>query len=937
MRKRNLFFTSICMGAIFSNLIPINLVDAEDVIVSSSDTVSTDLTSEIIDQSISSVDETDKSTDLEENTTSSTEMTNQTESTKNSEESDETQVTDTDYYEPSPGVHSDLNPRLFSKRAVRSPIDVVYAGETNRPAANFIDVSSHNQTITVEQYKMMRTYGVTGVVVKLTEGTSYFNPYASSQIQNAKAAGMNVSVYHYSHYTSIAGAKAEAEYFAKKTNDLGLSKSTVMISDIEEGVMNNSSLNTNTESFKSYLNSLGYSKVGYYMSRSWLDVAGGHFNTSMFGKENIWVAQYPYTPTSSQNWNNDYSAWQWSSNFYFPGISHPFDINTDYTGLFTNNKEWDSSIPVTGVTTITDSNNRETLYNATTTVNAGDYSPTAVSYAVWSEKNGQDDLIWYPAQKNSDGTWSANINIARHETDGKYIVHTYVTMNNTAKIGVASNNFTVSQPSFSVNTTSYSSKTGTFDVIVKPNTKSGVKEIRVPVWSQADRSDLIWYIAQKQADGTYKTTVNIKDHKYNTGKYTVHVYLYSNNGLVNGAVASPVDVSIPLLGQTIIKDLNGKETNYTATTTLDTNSYQGTMTVHVAVWSNNDLKWYVASKENASTYNTNIDIRNHKNSGKYYADTYIKLANGTMKCISSDTFTVSQPSFSVNTTSYSSKTGTFDVIVKPNTKSGVKEIRVPVWSQADRSDLIWYIAQKQADGTYKTTVNIKDHKYNTGKYTVHVYLYSNNGLVNGAVASPVDVSIPLLGQTIIKDLNGKETNYTATTTLDTNSYQGTMTVHVAVWSNNDLKWYVASKENASTYNTNIDIRNHKNSGKYYADTYIKLANGTMKCISSDTFTVSQPSFSVNTTSYSSKTGTFDVIVKPNTKSGVKEIRVPVWNQADRSDLIWYIAQKQADGTYKTTVNIKDHKHNTGKYTVHVYLYSNNGLVNGAVASPVDVN
>ena len=53
----------------------------------------------------------------------------------------------------------------------------------------FIDISSHNGVISVSEFLSLKSQGITGVVVKLTEGTSYTNPYASSQISNAQAAG----------------------------------------------------------------------------------------------------------------------------------------------------------------------------------------------------------------------------------------------------------------------------------------------------------------------------------------------------------------------------------------------------------------------------------------------------------------------------------------------------------------------------------------------------------------------------------------------------------------------------------------------------------------------------------------------------------------------------------------------------------------------------
>ncbi|EOL47078.1 hypothetical protein UC7_01175, partial [Enterococcus caccae ATCC BAA-1240] len=41
-------------------------------------------------------------------------------------------------------------------------------------------------------------------------------------------------------------------------------------------------------------------------------------------------------------------------------------------------------------------------------------------------------------------------------------------------------------------------------------------------------------------DGTYKTTVDIKNHNYNVGTYKVHAYMYSNNGLTDSIAATSI-------------------------------------------------------------------------------------------------------------------------------------------------------------------------------------------------------------------------------------------------------------------------------------------------------------------------------------------------------------------------------------------------------------
>ncbi|WP_423217804.1 GBS Bsp-like repeat-containing protein [Streptococcus equinus] len=204
----------------------------------------------------------------------------------------------------------------------------------------FIDISSHNGVISVSEYQSLKRQGITGVVVKLTEGTSYTNPYARAQIANAQAAGLRVSAYHYSHYETAAEAKAEAQYFVNAAKSMGLSGATTMVNDMEEQAMLRSDLNANTQAWKDEMDRLGYNNNVYYTMASWLDVKGGKFNTSKFGMSNLWVAHYLYSTqyldqesAKSLSYYSNSAAWQYTS--ASPKLSHPLDESIDYTGRFT--------------------------------------------------------------------------------------------------------------------------------------------------------------------------------------------------------------------------------------------------------------------------------------------------------------------------------------------------------------------------------------------------------------------------------------------------------------------------------------------------------------------------------------------------------------------------------------------------------------------------
>ena len=48
-----------------------------------------------------------------------------------------------------------------------------------------------------------------------------------------------------------------------------------------------------------------------------------------------------------------------------------------------------------------------------------------VQFPVWSEQNGQDDIVWYAGVKQEDGTWTVSVPVKNHKSTGNYAVHVY--------------------------------------------------------------------------------------------------------------------------------------------------------------------------------------------------------------------------------------------------------------------------------------------------------------------------------------------------------------------------------------------------------------------------------------------------------------------------------------------------------------------------------
>lgn len=86
----------------------------------------------------------------------------------------------------------------------------------------FRDVSSNNGPISAESMKSFAKEGGDLIVIKVSEGTSYVNPYAEDTIAKAKKVGLIVVPYHFSCPDEGTAPSAEAAHFVQASRDVGL-------------------------------------------------------------------------------------------------------------------------------------------------------------------------------------------------------------------------------------------------------------------------------------------------------------------------------------------------------------------------------------------------------------------------------------------------------------------------------------------------------------------------------------------------------------------------------------------------------------------------------------------------------------------------------------------------------------------------------------------
>ena len=167
---------------------------------------------------------------------------------------------------------------------------------------------------------------------------------------------------------------------------------------------------------------------------------------------------------------------QWISYISYSGTRRYVDIATLKTTEFKPQEN-----RVSGDLTI--SNQTSNGFDVVVTnVSGGDKTVQEVRVPIWSDKNGQDDLTWYHADKQSDGSYKVHVDTASHKGDaGSYSVHLYYMLDG-KRTYITETTATVPQSNEShvrgelTNNGSYYSVRGKYDDIIIVNKKHGLSK-----------------------------------------------------------------------------------------------------------------------------------------------------------------------------------------------------------------------------------------------------------------------------------------------------------------------------------------------------------------------------------------------------------------------------------------------------------------------------
>ena len=355
---------------------------------------------------------------------------------------------------------------------------------------------------------------------------------------------------------------------------------------------------------------------------------------------------------------------------------------------------------------------------------------TQVWFPTWSEKNGQDDLQWYEAKKQADGSWTYSVALSRHNTTGTYIIHAY---GNNKKNLVAHTTAHVEKIPGPEMKAALSADGRYLDVTLTG--RGDLTQVWFPTWSQVNgQDDLRWHEAARQTDGSWTCRIALSDHS-GTGVYFIHAYGNNKKNLVAHTTVTVPQASQPSQpsqpeqpsqpvrsGMQAVLSADGRYLDVTLAGRSDLTK------VWFPTWSavngQDDLRWYEATKQPDGSWTCRVPLANHKSAGGFFLHAY---GNNKKNLVAHTTASVSQVvSPQVWTRLHD---GGRYMTVTLTGRSDLTKVWFPAWSAANgQDDLQWYQAVRQSNGDWTYTVNLSQHR-DKGTYFIHVYGNTRQNLV----------------------------------------------------------------------------------------------------------------------------------------------------------------------------------------------------------------
>ena len=428
-----------------------------------------------------------------------------------------------------------------------------------------------------------------------------------------------------------------------------------------------------------------------------------------------------------------------------------------------------------------------------------------VSVPIWSEKNGQDDIIWYNATRLNNGNYKVNVSLSDHKNErGLYNVHLYYVETNGKLVGVGGTTYTVpAKVEETHTTTSYSlPDAGTYTFKERSSIKAEPR-VASPELAYYDAGMSVNYDKIVSGDG-----------------YQWLSYLSYNGNRRYVAVAKLAQQESKPSGTINIENLSnlGFDVHITNVSGGD-KAIQG---VSVPVWTakdgQDDLVWHQASRQSDGSYKVRINVSDHKaEAGEYIVHLYY-VQDGKMVGIGGTSTTVPVQ----NATRHNlPASGSYTFTARTGIKAEPR-VASPELAYYDAGMSVNYDKLVSGDG-----------------YQWLSYLSYNGNRRYVAVSKLTQQESKPSGTINIENLSnlGFDVHITNVSGGD-KAIQG---VSVPVWTSkdgqDDLVWHQADRQSDGSYKVRINVSDHKaEAGEYIIHLYY-VQDGKMVGIGGTSTTV----------------------------------------------------------------------------------------------------
>ena len=428
-----------------------------------------------------------------------------------------------------------------------------------------------------------------------------------------------------------------------------------------------------------------------------------------------------------------------------------------------------------------------------------------VSVPIWSEKNGQDDIIWYNATRLNNGNYKVNVSLSDHKNErGLYNVHLYYVETNGKLVGVGGTTYTVpAKVEETHTTTSYSlPDAGTYTFKERSSIKAE-PSVASPELAYYDAGMSVNYDKIVSGDG-----------------YQWLSYLSYNGNRRYVAVAELAQQESKPSGTINIENLSnlGFDVHITNVSGGD-KAIQG---VSVPVWTakdgQDDLVWHQADRQSDGSYKVRINVSDHKSeAGEYIVHLYY-VQDGKMVGIGGTSTTVPVQ----NATRHNlPASGSYTFTARTGIKAEPR-VASPELAYYDAGMSVNYDKIVSGDG-----------------YQWLSYLSYNGNRRYVAVSKLAQQESKPSGTINIENLSnlGFDVHITNVSGGD-KAIQG---VSVPVWTakdgQDDLVWHQADRQSDGSYKVRINVGDHKSeAGEYIVHLYY-VQDGKMVGIGGTSTTV----------------------------------------------------------------------------------------------------